>query len=201
MSTTTGTPAARAAAAAANVAARAGSWLRPVPVTNTTRLSATGARATSSMVERAVGAVVAIERQRKSVRRLNRQDDRAGAAAGLARNEPRLDLLAIEKRGDEVADLIVADGGQQRRSQAEAARADADVGRAAADVGVEAADVGDRRGRSRGRRGRCCCGPSRARRRRVAIGDRGASSRRERRPRARAARSRTIRGRASRSSA
>ena len=48
------------------------------------------------------------------------------------------------KRGDEVADLVVADRGQQRRAQSEAARADADVGRAAADVGVEAADVGDR---------------------------------------------------------
>ena len=39
----------------------------------------------------------------------------------------------------EVADLIVADGGEQGRAQAEPPRADADIGRAAADVGVEAA--------------------------------------------------------------
>ena len=44
----------------------------------------------------------------------------------------------VEECGDEVADLVVADGGEQRRSQPEPPRADADVGRAAADVGVEA---------------------------------------------------------------
>ena len=85
-------------------------------------------------------------------------------------------LLAVEKRRDEVADLIVADRGQQHRSQPEPARADADVGRAAADVGVEAADVGDRHGRSRGRRDRCCCAPSRARRRSRGDGRRSGSS-------------------------
>ena len=58
---------------------------------------------------------------------------------GLRGMNSRLDLFALEKRGDELADLIVADRGEQRRSQAEAPRADADVGRAAADVGVEAA--------------------------------------------------------------
>ena len=105
----------------------------------TTRLSAIGARADIVDRQLAIGAVVAIEGQRKAVGRLDGQDDGAGAAARLARDEPRLDLLAVEKRGDEVADLIVADRGEQRRAQAEAARADADVGRAAADVGVEAA--------------------------------------------------------------
>ena len=108
-------------------------------MTNTTRLSLDRRPRHIVDGQRAVGAVVAVEGQRKPVGRLNRQDDRAGAAARLARDEARLDLLAIEKRGDEVADLIVADRGEQRRAQAEPARADADVGRAAADVGVEAA--------------------------------------------------------------
>ena len=39
---------------------------------------------------------------------------------GLRGMKRGLDLLAIEKRRHEVADLIVADGGQQRRAQAEA---------------------------------------------------------------------------------
>ncbi len=43
-------PAARAVSAAKNVALRLGSWLTPVPVTNSRRLAATGAWSTSSIV-------------------------------------------------------------------------------------------------------------------------------------------------------
>src|SRR5204862_1960037 len=77
-------------------------------------------------------------------RRLSRENRIARGAARLARDEPRLDALALEERGDEIADLIVADGGEERRGEPEAARADAHVRGAAADVRVEAAHLRDR---------------------------------------------------------
>jgi hypothetical protein len=81
MSTTTGTPAARAAAAAAAVAVRDGSWLRPGAGQEDD--AAFGDRCARHVVdgEKAVRAVVAIERQRKLVWRLDRQNHRARPAA------------------------------------------------------------------------------------------------------------------------
>src|SRR5438093_11210656 len=61
------------------------------------------------------GAVVAIEGERKLVRRLNRHDDRARAMSGLAGDEARVDRLAIEKVQNEITDFVVADGGQEDR--------------------------------------------------------------------------------------
>src|SRR2546426_9586957 len=92
----------------------------------------------------AVGAVVAIEGEGKLVRRLNGHDDRARAMSGLARDEARVDRLAIEEVQDEIADFVVADGGQERGFESQSPRADGDVGRAAADVRVEAGDFGHR---------------------------------------------------------
>jgi hypothetical protein len=133
MSTTTGTPAARAVAAAVSVASRAGSWTEAGAGHEDDAAVTNGCAPDIVDRQRAIGAVVAIERERELVGRLDREDHRAGAVSGLARNEPRLDLFALEKRGHEVADLIVTHGGQQRRAQTEPARADADVCRAAAD--------------------------------------------------------------------
>ena len=56
----------------------------------------------------------------------------------LVRNEPGLDAFALEKSQHEVADFIVADGGQERGSETEPSHADGDIGRAPADVSVEA---------------------------------------------------------------
>ena len=66
------------------------------------------------------------------------------AASGFARDDARLDRLAIVDVQNEIADFVGADGREQRRSQSEPPRADGDVGRAAADVGVEAGDLGHR---------------------------------------------------------
>jgi hypothetical protein len=46
---------------------------------------------------------------------------------------------------DEVADLILAQRGQQRGVQPQPPRANADIGRAAADIGSEAGDLLERR--------------------------------------------------------
>src|SRR5207244_11097097 len=70
----------------------------------------------SSDLELAIGAVVAIERQRKAIGRLNRHDHGAGAVSRFVRNEPCLDTLALEELQDEVAHLVVADRRQDRKS-------------------------------------------------------------------------------------
>ena len=103
--------------------------------------SAIGARIDVLDRRVAVGAVFAIERQRKRVGRLDDMMHGARAAAGLARDEPGLDTFSCEKGEHEVADFIVADGSEQCGPQAKTPRADADVGRAAADVGVERGDA------------------------------------------------------------
>ena len=92
----------------------------------------------------AIGAPFTIVGQRKSIRRLDRQDDRARSMLRLARDVARLDTLALQEREHEVADLILANGCEEGRPQPQPPRADADVRWTAADVRVEARHFGHR---------------------------------------------------------
>ena len=92
-----------------------------------------------------VGAIIAVIDQRELVRRLNAQHDSRRAVLGFARDEACLHAFIVEEMQDEVADRVVADGGQQRRLQPQPFPAHADVGGRAADVRGEAVDVDEGR--------------------------------------------------------
>ena len=66
-------------------------------------------------VERAVRAIIPIERQGEFVGRLNAHDHRACPAPGFARNEPRLHAFTLEECQNEVGDLVLTHRSQQRR--------------------------------------------------------------------------------------
>src|SRR5581483_1964004 len=99
------------------------------------------------VVDRQLGVrtVVAVEDERKPVGRLDPEQDRARAPARLSQHPARLDAVLLQEPEHEVADGVVADPRQQRRSQPEPPPADADVRRRAADVRREAGDLRKRR--------------------------------------------------------
>ena len=93
------------------------------------------------LAQRHVGAVLAVEDQRKRLVVLDREDHERRQPLGSVTTPSRRDALALQLLADEAAHLLVADAGDQRRVQAEPRGADGDVGRAAADGFGEAADV------------------------------------------------------------
>ncbi len=144
MSTTTVQPEALADSAANRVAVRLGSSDSPVPLTKND--PAVGEWRRLDVIDRQteVGAVITIERQRKSIGRLDRHDDGAGAPPGDPRHEFHVDFLALQECEHEVADLVGADSREQSRSKSQPAGADADIEGTAADVRVETLHPGDR---------------------------------------------------------
>ena len=91
--------------------------------------------------QRNIGAVVAVEHQRKFIRRFDAEHDRAGMPAGFARAGADVHSFPGQKMRDKIADRVLAERGQERGIQAQPAAADAHVRGGAADVGGEAANI------------------------------------------------------------
>ncbi len=86
-----------------------------------------------AFVERAVGAIVAIEDQRKRLVVANAENDERGQAPGIGVNARHVDAFAGALLADEAAHVLVADPRDQAALQPQARGSDRDVGRAAAD--------------------------------------------------------------------
>ena len=86
-----------------------------------------------AFIERRVGAVGAVENQRKRPLVAHAEDDERGEARGIGAQAARVDALARELLADEAAHMLVADAADQRRPEAEPRRADGDVGGTAPD--------------------------------------------------------------------
>ena len=93
------------------------------------------------LAERHVGAVLAIEDQRKGVLAFDREEDERGQSLLVDAHAGRDHALAAELLEDETAHLLVADPGDDGRAQAETGGADGDVGRRAADGLGKGGDV------------------------------------------------------------
>ena len=91
--------------------------------------------------QRDIGAVVPVEDQRELVGRLDAQDDGAGVPARFSGAEADIHPFFGQKMGDEIADRVLAESGQQRRLQSQPAAPDAHVGGGAAHVGGKALDI------------------------------------------------------------
>jgi hypothetical protein len=85
-------------------------------------------------LQRHVGAVLAIEDQRKGVAVADAQDDQGGQALGVGQHAGHVDALAGQLFADEAAHVVGADPGQQAGLQTQARAARGGVGRAAAQV-------------------------------------------------------------------
>src|SRR5688500_11243368 len=69
-----------------------------------------------------VGAVIAVIRQRKPIRRKDREYHRTRPPFGDPWDVPRFPPLVVEKVQDEVTDLVGADGGEECGSKTKPAR-------------------------------------------------------------------------------
>ena len=83
--------------------------------------------------QRHVGAVVAIEDQRKGILVAHAENHEGGQALPVGDDAFRRDALALHLLADEAAHGLVADAGDEARFQAEPRGADGDIRRAAAD--------------------------------------------------------------------
>ena len=88
-----------------------------------------------------VGAVFAVEDQRKADLIADAEQDKGGQAVGVCPHGRGVDALALQLFTDEAAHGIVADPGDQGRVQAEPRGTDGGVGGAAADVFGEASHI------------------------------------------------------------
>ena len=86
-----------------------------------------------ALVERAVGAIVAIEDEREGLFVADAEQDKRGQPDRIGPDAGDVDALARALLADEAAHVLVADPGDEAALQAEARRADRDVGRTAAD--------------------------------------------------------------------
>ena len=94
-----------------------------------------------ALVERAVGAIVAIEDQRKGLVVAHAEQNQRGQPRRIGVNAGDVDAFAGALLADEAAHVLVADAGDEPALEAEPRRADGDVGRAAADRLGEARHV------------------------------------------------------------
>ena len=91
--------------------------------------------------QRHIGAVLAIEDQRKRLSVADAEDDQRRQALGIDLQPAGVDALALQLLADIAAHMLIADAAQQSRAQAEARPADGDIGRAAADIFGEARHI------------------------------------------------------------
>src|SRR5690606_20093741 len=88
-----------------------------------------------------VGAVLAVEDQRKGVGIADAEEHERGEAFAVGRDAAHVDALAPELLADESSEMIVTDARHEPGAQPEPCGADRGVGRAAADVLGEARHV------------------------------------------------------------
>ena len=88
-----------------------------------------------------IGAVLAVEDQRKGLAVADAEDDQGGQPLGVGLDMADVDALLGRLLLDEAAHVLVADAGDQGGPETEPRRADRDVGRAAADILGEARHV------------------------------------------------------------
>ena len=86
-----------------------------------------------ALVERAVGAIVAIEDERKGLFVTDAEQHERGEPHWVGADSGDVHALARALLADEAAHVLVADAGDEAAFQPQARRADGDVGRAAAD--------------------------------------------------------------------
>ena len=86
-----------------------------------------------ALVERAVGAIVAIEDEREGLFVADAEQHERGEPDRIGPDARNIDALARTLLTDEPAHVLVADTGDEAALQAQPRRADGDVGRAAAD--------------------------------------------------------------------
>ena len=95
--------------------------------------------------QRHVGAILAIEHQRKGLAVLDAQQHQGGEALAIHLDAAGVAAFLRQRLGQEAAHVVVADPGQHRRSQPQARGAEGDVGGGSPQVLGEAADVFQRR--------------------------------------------------------
>jgi hypothetical protein len=93
------------------------------------------------LAERHVGAVRAVEDQRELLLVADAEDHQGGEALGVRPDPPHVHALLRQLLADEAAHVLVADAGDEGRSEAEARGARGHVGGRAADVFLEGPHV------------------------------------------------------------
>ena len=93
------------------------------------------------LLQRHVGAVLAVEDQREPGLVADAEDDEGGEPLRVRDHAARVDALAGELLAQEAAHGLVADAGEHGRAQPEPRGADRDVGRRAADILAEGGHV------------------------------------------------------------
>ena len=86
-----------------------------------------------ALVERSIGAIVAIKDEREGLFVADAEQDERGEPHRIGADAGDVDALARATLADEAAHMLVADAGDEAASQPQTRRADGDVGRAAAD--------------------------------------------------------------------
>ncbi|SMX30639.1 hypothetical protein TRP8649_04783 [Pelagimonas phthalicica] len=84
-----------------------------------------------------IGAVLAVENQRKLFFVANAQQDQRGQTVRIGLDPVRIDPLALQLLANEPAHMLITNPGDHRRFQPQPRRATGNIGRAAADIFVK----------------------------------------------------------------